>query len=128
MVLKYNKNNLNGFSLVESIIALVIVSITIGSIYFALQSNIILTQKIRDKISLQFMASNAYSKFILQNKLLNKSTLKGGSIINQKKYKWSAETSSTMIENLHTFELFIIDSNDNKKKVKTEYYVYFEEE
>lgn len=128
MVLKYNRNNSNGFSLVESIIALVIVSITIGSIYFALQSNIIFTQKIRNKISLQFMASNAYSKFILQNKILNNNSLKGESIINQKKYKWSAETVSTMIENLHTFELFIIDSNDNKKKVKTEYYVYFEEE
>ena len=86
MVLKYNRNNSNGFSLVESIIALVIVSITIGSIYFALQSNIILTQKIRDKISLQFMASNAYSKFMLQNKKLNNNSLKGESIINQKHY------------------------------------------
>ena len=35
------------------------------------------------------MASNAYSKFILQNKTLNNNSLKGESIINQKKYKCS---------------------------------------
>ena len=74
---------------------------------------------------------NVYSQFnIVSWKFSRSVNARNGqeSIINQKKYKWSAETSSTMIENLHTFELFIIDSNDNKKKVKTEYYVYFEED
>ena len=47
MVLKYSDENSNGFSLVESLIALVIISLTIGSIFFALQSNIFQSQKIR---------------------------------------------------------------------------------
>jgi prepilin-type N-terminal cleavage/methylation domain-containing protein len=126
MVLKYSDKNSNGFSLVESLIALVIVSLTIGSIFFALQSNIFLSQKIRDQISWQFITSNAYSELVLNNKLLDKKTLRGENLINQKKYRWYVETIPTAIENLHTFEFFTIDQNDKKKKVKTEYYVYFQ--
>ena len=126
MVLKYSDKNFNGFSLVESLIALVIVSLTIGSIFFALQSNIFLSQKIRDQISWQFITSNAYSELVLNNKLLDKKTLRGENLINQKKYRWYVETIPTAIENLHTFEFFTIDQNDKKKKVKTEYYVYFQ--
>ena len=125
-MLKYNDKSSNGFSLVESLIALVIVSLTIGSIFFALQSNIFLSQKIRDGISWQFITSNAYSELVLSNKLLNKETLRGENLINRKKYKWAVETIPTAIENLHTFEFFTIDQNDKKKKVKTEYYVYFQ--
>ena len=47
---------------------------------------------------------------------------------NGKKYIWSAETTPSIIENLHTFEFFIIDKNDNKNKLRTEYYVYFQSE
>ena len=126
MVLKYSDKNSNGFSLVESLIALVIVSLTIGSIFFALQSNIFLSQKIRDQISWQFITSNAYSELVLNNKLLDKKTIRGENLINQKKYRWLVETIPTAIENLHTFEFFTIDQNDKKKKVKTEYYVYFQ--
>ena len=125
-MLKYSDKNSNGFSLVESLIALVIVSLTIRSIFFALQSNIFLSQKIRDRISWQFITSNAYSELVLSNKLLNKETLRGENLINRKKYKWAVETIPTAIENLHTFEFFTIDQNDKKKKVKTEYYVYFQ--
>ena len=125
-MLKYSDKDSNGFSLVESLIALIIVSLTIGSIFFALQSNIFLSQKIRDQISWQFITSNAYSELVLSNKLLNKETLRGENLINQKKYKWAVETIPTTIENLHTFEFFTIDQNDQKKKVKTEYYVYFQ--
>ena len=125
-MLKYSDKNSNGFSLVESLIALVIVSLTIGSIFFALQSNIFLSQKIRDQISWQFITSNAYSELVLSNKLLNKETLRGKNLINQKEYKWVVETIPTAIENLHTFEFFTIDQNDKKKKVKSEYYVYFQ--
>ena len=125
-MLKYSDKNSNGFSLVESLIALVIVSLTIGSIFFALQSNIFLSQKIRDLISWQFITSNAYSELVLSNKLLNKETLRGENLINQKEYKWVVETIPTAIENLHTFEFFTIDQADKKKKVKTEYYVYFQ--
>ena len=125
-MLKYSDKNSNGFSLVESLIALIIVSLTIGSIFFALQSNIFLSQKIRDQISWQFITSNAYSELVLSNKLLNKETLRGENLINQKKYKWVVETIPTTIESLHTFEFFTIDQNDQKKKVKTEYYVYFQ--
>ena len=125
-MLKYSDKNSNGFSLVESLIALIIVSLTIGSIFFALQSNIFLSQKIRDQISWQFITSNAYSELVISNKLLNKETLRGENLINQKKYKWAVETIPTTIENLYTFEFFTIDQNDKKKKVKTEYYVYFQ--
>ena len=128
MVSNFNKISINGFSLIESVIALVIVSITIGSIYFALQSNTLLAQKIRDQILWQFATSNAYSNFILQNKLTSTKSIEGKGMINKKKYKWLVETAPTMIENLHTFEFFIIDSNDNKKKFETEYYVYFQSE
>ena len=95
-------------------------------IFFALQSNIFLSQKIRDQISWQFITSNAYSELVLNNKLLDKKTLRGENLINQKKYRWLVETIPTAIENLHTFEFFTIDQNDKKKKVKTEYYVYFQ--
>ncbi len=126
MVLKYSDKNSNGFSLVESLIALVIISLTIGSIFFALQSNIFKSQKIRDRLSWQFITNNAYSELVLINKLLDKETLNGENLVNKKKYRWLVETMPTAIENLHLFEFFTIDQNDKKKKVKTEYYVYFQ--
>ena len=126
MVLKYSDKNSNGFSLVESLIALVIISLTIGSIFFALQSNIFQSQKIRDRLSWQFITNNAYSELVLSNRLLDKETLNGENLVNKKKYRWMVETMPTAIENLHLFEFFTIDQNDKKKKVKTEYYVYFQ--
>ena len=48
---------------------------------FELQSNIFLSQKIRDQISLQFVTNNAYSELVLSNKLLDKKTLRGESFI-----------------------------------------------
>ena len=126
MVLKYSDKNSNGFSLVESLIALVIISLTIGSIFFALQSNIFQSQKIRDRLSWQFITNNAYSELVLSNRLLDKETLNGENLVNKKKYRWLVETMPTAIENLHLFEFFTIDQNDKKKKVKTEYYVYFQ--
>ena len=100
-MLKYSDKNSNGFSLVESLIALIIVTLTIGSIFFALQSNIFLSQKIRDQISWQFITSNAYSELVLSNKLLNKETLRGENLINQKKYKWVVETIPTTLSLIH---------------------------
>ena len=126
MVLKYSDKNSNGFSLVESLIALVIISLTIGSIFFALQSNIFQSQKIRDRLSWQFITNNAYSELVLSNRLLDKETLNGENLVNKKKYRWLVETMPTAIENLHLFEFFTIEQNDKKKKVKTEYYVYFQ--
>ena len=126
MVLKYSDKNSNGFSLVESLIALVIISLTIGSIFFVLQSNIFQSQKIRDRLSWQFITNNAYSELVLSNRLLDKETLNGENLVNKKKYRWLVETMPTAIENLHLFEFFTIDQNDKKKKVKTEYYVYFQ--
>ena len=126
MVLKYSDKNSNGFSLVESLIALVIISLTIGSIFFSLQSNIFQSQKIRDRLSWQFITNNAYSELVLSNRLLDKETLNGENLVNKKKYRWMVETMPTAIENLHLFEFFTIDQNDKKKKVKTEYYVYFQ--
>ena len=123
MVSRYNKNK-KGFSLVESVVALVIVSITIGSIYFSIQSNILFAKKLNSQISNYFITSNLYSYFVLDHKLLEKKTLEGQNLDHNMYEDWFAKLKPTMIEGINLLEVFTKNQNDNKIKIKTEYYVY----
>ena len=123
MVSRYNKNK-KGFSLVESVVALVIVSITIGSIYFSIQSNILFAKKLNSQISNYFITSNLYSYFVLDHTLLEKKTLEGQNLDHNTHEDCLTKLKPTMIEGINLLEVFTKNQNDNRIKIKTEYYVY----
>ncbi len=123
MVSKYIKGNA-GFSLIESIVALVVVSITITSVYYSIQSNILFENRNKTQLDKYFITTNAYSFLTINHKLLEKDSLEGQNQTSKNFNRWIVELKPTIIEGIKEFEFYEIDQNENKIKIKTEYYVY----
>ncbi len=123
MVSKYIKGNA-GFSLIESIVALVVVSITVTSVYYSIQSNILFENRNKTQLDKYFITTNAYSFLTINHKLLEKDSLEGQNQTSKNFNRWIVELKPTIIEGIKEFEFYEIDQNENKIKIKTEYYVY----
>ncbi len=118
------KNNF-GFSLVETIIAMAIVGIIMGSTFYLIQSqssNLVSNKENFDKHHLKV---NSYSQLYIFYKAENINFLEGEANINNKKYKWQSSFQPTILNNIHQFELNIFpDDQFNGKKSQTDLYFY----
>ena len=118
------KNNF-GFSLVETIIAMAIVAIIMGSTFYLIQSqssNLLLSKKYFDKYHLKV---NTYSQLYILHKAEKINFLEGETNINNKKFKWQSSFQPTIIDNVHQFELNIFTNAEViDKRSQTDLYFY----
>jgi prepilin-type N-terminal cleavage/methylation domain-containing protein len=114
----------NGFSLVESIISLVIISIIIGSILFSLQSHRLFSMNKDEQIKDYNLSSNVYSEYIIEYKLNDKTKTAGKSLMLPYSDFWQASIEPTIFLNINRFKIWLTDSKKEKKPLKTEYYFY----
>ena len=118
------KNNF-GFSLVETIIAMAIVAIIMGSTFYLIQSqssNLVFSKEYFDKHHLKV---NTYSQLYILHKSENINFLEGETNINNKKFKWQSSFQPTILENIHQFELNIFSNAEVvDKRSQTDLYFY----
>ena len=118
------KNNF-GFSLVETIIAMAIVAIIMGSTFYLIQSqssNLLLSKKYFDKHHLKV---NTYSQLYILHKAEKINFLEGETNINNKRFKWQSSFQPTIIDNVHQFELNIFTNAEViDKRSQTDLYFY----
>ena len=114
-----------GFSMIESIVAMVIVSIVLGSVYFLVQSqtnSLLYNKKILNNF---FITSNAYAELYLKYNINQQSEYRGESNNNTQTISWMASFKPTVINNINRF-IFVLDKEKDNLEIKSDFYFYGE--
>ena len=115
----------SGFSMIESIVAMVIVSIVLGSVYYLVQSqtnSLLYNKKLLNNF---FITSNAYAELYLKHNINQQSEYQGESYNNTQTISWLASFKPTVINNRNRF-IFILDKEKDNLEIKSDFYFYGE--
>ena len=125
MDLTMKKNSSEGFSLIETIIAIFIVSIIMSSIYYLMnsQNNNLLSRK--QNLNNFILSTNSYAELYLLNKVEDKLVDSGQTKINDLIFTWNSKFIPTIVDNIFTFEYQLNQQNENSENtVKTDLFFY----
>ena len=114
-----------GFSMIETIVAMVIVSIVLGSIYYLVQSqtnSLLYNKKILNNF---FITSNAYAELYLKYNINQQSEYQGESSDDSQAIGWLASFKPTLINNINSFTL-VLDKESDNLEIKSDFYFYGE--
>ncbi len=119
------KNSSEGFSLIETIIAIFVVSIIMSSIYYLMnsQNNNLLSRK--QNLNNFILSTNSYAELYLLNKFEDKLVDSGLTKINDLIFIWNSKFTPTIVDNIFTFEYQLNQQNEiSKNTIKTDLYFY----
>ena len=114
-----------GFSMIESIVAMVIVSIVLGSVYYLVQSqtnSLFYKKKLLNNF---FITSNAYAELYLKYNINQQSEYQGESSNGSQTISWLASFKPTLVDNINRF-ILVLDSGKDNFSVKSDFYFYGE--
>ena len=119
------KNSSEGFSLIETIIAIFVVSIIMSSIYYLMnsQNNNLLSRK--QNLNNFILSTNSYAELYLLNKVEDKLVDSGQTKMNDLIFTWNSKFIPTIVDNIFTFEYQLNQQNENSENtVKTDLFFY----
>ena len=114
-----------GFSMIESIVAMVIVSIVLGSVYYLVQSqtnSLLYNKKLLNNF---FITSNAYAELYLKYNINQQSEYQGESSDDSHVVVWMASFKPTVIDNINRF-ILVLDKEKDNSEIKSDFYFYGE--
>ena len=114
-----------GFSMIETIVAMVIVSIVLGSIYYLVQSqtnSLLYNKKILNNF---FITSNAYAELYLKYNINQQSEYQGQSSDDSQAIGCLASFKPTIINNINRF-ILVLDKEGDNLEIKSDLYFYGE--
>ena len=115
----------SGFSMIESIVAMVIVSIVLGSVYYLVQSQTNSSLYNKKLLKNFFITSNAYAELYLKYNINQQSEYRGESNNNTQTIGWMASFKPTVINNINRF-IFVLDKEKDNLEIKSDFYFYGE--
>ena len=115
----------SGFSMIESIVAMVIVSIVLGSVYYLVQSQTNSSLYNKKLLKNFFITSNAYAELYLKYNINQQSEYRGESNNNKQTIGWMASFKPTVITNINRF-IFVLDKEKDNLEIKSDFYFYGE--
>jgi len=115
----------SGFSMIESIVAMVIVSIVLGSVYYLVQSQTNSSLYNKKLLKNFFITSNAYAELYLKYNINQQSEYRGESNNNKQTIGWMASFKPTVINNINRF-IFVLDKEKDNLEIKSDFYFYGE--
>ena len=113
----------SGFSMIESIVAMVIVSIVLGWFYYLVQSqtnSLLYNKKLLKNF---FVTSNAYAELYLKYNINQQSEYQGESSDDSQTIGWLASFEPTVINNINRF-ILVLDKDN--LEIKSDFYFYGE--
>ena len=115
----------SGFSMIESIVAMVIVSIVLSSVYYLVQSqtNSLLYNK--KHLKNFFVTSNAYAELYLKYNINQQSEYQGESSDESQTINWMASFKPTVLNNINRF-ILVLDKEKDNLEIKSDFYFYGE--
>ena len=115
----------SGFSMIESIVAIVIVSIVLGSVYYLVQSqtnSLLYNKKLLKNF---FITSNAYAELYLKYNINQQNEYQGESSDDAQTISWLASFKPTVINNINRF-ILVLDKERDNVEIKSDFYFYGE--
>ena len=111
------KKSSEGFSLIETIIAIFVVSIIMSSIYYLMstQNNNLLSKK--ESFFNFILSTNSYAELYLFNKFEEKLVNTGQTKINNIDYIWDSRFAPTIVSNIFKFEYLLNKKDETSKNV-----------
>ena len=111
--------------MIESIVAMVIVSIVLGSVYYLVQSqtnSLLYNKKLLKNF---FITSNAYAELYLKYNINQQNEYQGESSDDAQTISWLASFKPTVINNINRF-ILVLDKERDNLEIKSDFYFYGE--
>lgn len=109
-LLKQNMKDTNGFSLIEVVVALLIFSLSVITIYQLITSTSISIFNLEDRFLAKEVANNRISLINTIEKPINKQPRNGVMNMGGKNWYWNEEFTSSYSAEVFEFEIIISDS------------------
>lgn len=118
-IYKNNKKTI-GFTLVEILVALAILSISLSAVLYAINQNTSNLIYLKDKTFAHWVAMNKVAEFRINPALIqNTNRLSGRYSLAQREWKWTAQLSHTEDKELNRLRINVYSAEDSEMKLAT---------
>ena len=107
------KQNNSGFTLIEVLIALAIVSISLGALIGTSSQDISRAERMQKSMIANWVAQNQITEHRLSNKKIKVGSTKGSILFAKYDWEWELSVSKTSVDNLYRMDVYVSELNKN---------------
>jgi len=107
------KQNNSGFTLIEVLIALAIVSISLGALISISSQDISRAERMQKNMIANWVAQNQITEHRLSNKKIKVGSTKGSILFAKYDWEWELSVSKTSVDNLYRMDINVSELNKN---------------
>ena len=107
------KQNNSGFTLIEVLIALAIVSISLGALISISSQDISRAERMQKSMIANWVAQNQITEHRLSNKKIKVGSTKGSILFAKYDWEWELSVSKTSVDNLYRMDINVSELNKN---------------
>ena len=107
------KQNNSGFTLIEVLIALAIVSISLGALISISTQDISRAERMQKSMIANWVAQNQITEHRLSNKKIKAGSTKGSILFAKYDWEWELSVSRTSMDNLYRMDVYVSELNKN---------------
>lgn len=107
------KQNNSGFTLIEVLIALAIVSISLGALISISSQDISRAERMQKSMIANWVAQNQIAEHRLSNKKIKVGSTKGSILFAKYDWEWELSVSKTSVDNLYRMDVYVSELNKN---------------
>lgn len=107
------KQNNSGFTLIEVLIALAIVSISLGALISISSQDISRAERMQKNMIANWVAQNQITEHRLSNKKIKVGSTKGSILFAKYDWEWELSVSKTSVDNLYRMDVYVSELNKN---------------
>tara|TARA_B100000902_G_scaffold156375_1_gene152718 strand:+ start:88 stop:474 length:387 start_codon:yes stop_codon:yes gene_type:complete len=103
----------SGFTLIEVLIALAIVSISLGALISISSQDISRAEKMQKNMIANWVAQNQLTEHRLSNKKIKVGTTRGSTLFAKYDWEWEVSVSKTNVDKLYRMDVIVSELNKN---------------
>ena len=103
----------SGFTLIEVLIALAIVSISLGALISISSQDISRAEKMQKNMIANWVAQNQLTEHRLSNKKIKVGTTRGSALFAKYDWEWEVSVSKTNVDKLYRMDVIVSELNKN---------------
>lgn len=107
------KQNNSGFTLIEVLIALAIVSFSLGALISISSQDISRAERMQKNMIANWVAQNQITEHRLSNKKIKVGSTKGSILFAKYDWEWELSVSKTSVDNLYRMDINVSELNKN---------------
>ena len=109
------KKNNSGFTLIEVLIALAIVSVSLGALISISSQDISRAERAQKSMIANWIAQNQLTEYRLSDKKIKVGSTKGSMLFAKYDWEWEISMSKTSVDNLYRIDVSVSELNKDIK-------------